>query len=91
MPQKLIQGGCFESCHLEEMFQQPNLVGLVAMDRNREPDDAPGFTINVMTAVDAEKLPATSLKDSSQVLAGNRLQTTISSTLSLSVRLGSST
>jgi hypothetical protein len=61
------------------------------LNRHREPYDAPGFPINMMAALDAKECPAVALEDAGELLAGNRFHTTISSTLSLSDRLGSST
>jgi hypothetical protein len=45
-------------CEFCEMSEQSGLQGLVAVDRNRKPDDAAGPAIDVVAAVDAGRYSA---------------------------------
>ena len=51
----LLQRGFFQFRHFEKMFQEAELEGLIAVNQNRKPDDAPGFSIDMVAAVDHEQ------------------------------------
>ena len=80
-----------EAGPLEQMPQQANLQGPVPVDGDGKSDYASGLSIDVVTAMHAEELPAISLGGAGKFLAGDRLHTAISSTLSLLVDFGGST
>jgi len=88
---ELLQVGFLQPGQLEQMFQQSDFQGLVAVGRDGEANHTSRLAVDVMTAVDSQQAPATLLEKAGELLAGNRFHTTISSTLSLSVRFGSST
>jgi hypothetical protein len=47
----LSEVGFRESGHFEKVLYQTNLEGLVTVNGNRKPDNAPGFPVDVMAAV----------------------------------------
>ena len=53
------------------------------MNWNGEPDDAVGFSVDVMAALYAKKNPTVTLENSNQFLTRNRLHTAISRTRSV--------
>lgn len=44
------------------MLEQTDLERMIAVDWDREANDAARFSVNVMTAVNPEKVPAMTLK-----------------------------
>jgi hypothetical protein len=85
---KLGQVRFLKASHFQKVLEKSDLQRLVAVNRNRKPDDAAKFALDVVAAVDAEKCPAVSLEKTAKLLAGDRFHTTISSTRSLPVCLG---
>jgi hypothetical protein len=51
-----------ESGHFEKVSQQTHLQRLVTVNGDRKPDDAPGLSVDMMAAVDAEKGPGVALE-----------------------------
>ena len=54
-----------------EMAQQTRLQRLVAVDRDRKPDDTATLAVDMVTAVYAKQRPASSLDDPSEVPTGH--------------------
>lgn len=61
-PAGLFQVSLFQFRHFQQMTQQSNFQRLVSMDGNRDPLYSPCFAIYMMTALNAQKLPAMLLK-----------------------------
>ena len=53
---------------------------MIAVDRNREPHDASGLAIDVVTASDSKQLPTAALDQPRELAAGNCLHMAISRT-----------
>src|SRR5450432_2434770 len=73
------------------MSQQSGFQGLVAMDRNRKPDDASGLAIDVVAAVDAKQGPAAPFDNPDEVPAGCRFHAGNSNIRSIPPGSGGST
>ena len=63
------------------MPEQADFESLVPVNRYREPDPAPGLSVDVMASMDPQEGPIAVFQQPAQLSAGERSHTAISTTL----------
>src|ERR1700730_1197143 len=76
---------------LGQMTKQAGLERPIAVDRNRQANDAAGLAVDVVAAADAQQLPAAPLDHPRKLAADDRPHTAISRMRSLPPGLGAAT